>query len=280
MARSGKAIAWLAPATKRARVVAALLLLLLVGVAVCIAASSRWSYKEQDRVNVSVGHTVEHVAGTDELGRDRSVRVSFALLLALAGALVAASLATVLGAGVGVGAAFAPRWLGRGMMYASDLLLTLPWLFLLMIVRASLPLNLDPKVSASVTFLLLGVLGWPAFARIHYARSRVLRSGDWMLQARAAGLAQSRMASRHLLPHLKPVLVAQFLLYLPICITAEANLGALGLGVSEPLPSWGSMLLAMKSTAMLSSTRWVYFAPILLIVVLLLLEMMAFREEA
>ena len=272
--------AWLVPARGRARLVAGALLLLLVIAAASVVGSSRWRYDVQDRDNVRLGRTAEHSTGTDDLGRDRSVRVSYALLLALAGALAAAALATIMGACVGAGAAFAPRAVGKLMMYGSDLMLTLPWLFLLMIVRASLPLNLAPVASAVITFLLLGALGWPAFARINFARSRRMQSADWMLQARAAGLRPWSVTRSHVLPHLRPVLLAQFLLYVPICIAAEANLGALGLGISEPLPSWGSMLLAMRSTAMLSSTRWVYFAPILLVVVLLLLEMTAFQEEA
>ncbi len=255
------------------------LLVAMTLAAVMVVATSRWGYAVQDREQVDVGTVAGHVVGTDDLGRDRLVRVAVALLVSLAGAAGASLTATALGAAVGCGAALAPRGLGGVLLYGSDLLLTLPWLFLLMIVRSALPLNLAPAASAGVTFAVLGVLGWPVFARINYARTAAMRQAEWMLQARAAGLRPWRMAWRYMLPHLRPVLLAQFLVYLPICITAEANLGALGLGISEPLPSWGAMLLSLKSTAVLSGTRWVYLPLALLVLVLLLLETTVFGEE-
>ena len=255
------------------------LLIALVLGAVLVVATSHWGYAVQDREQVNAGRVAGHASGTDDLGRDRTVRVAVALLVSLAGAVGASLVATAVGGAVGAGAAFAPGLAGKALMYVSDLLLTLPWLFLLMIVRAALPLNLAPAASAAVTFLVLGALGWPVFARVNFARTMALRRADWMLQARAGGLVPARVAWVHVLPHLRPVLLAQFLVYLPICITAEANLGAMGLGISEPLPSWGAMLLSLKSTAVLSGTRWVYLPLGLLVLVLLLLETAVYGEE-
>ena len=247
--------------------------------AMLVLGVSRWGYAAQDREQVGTGSVAGHPTGTDDLGRDRLVRVAGAMLVSLAGAVGASLLATALGAAVGAGAAFAPGGLGMAMMYGSDLLLTLPWLFLLMIVRAGLPLNLGPGALAVMTFAVLGVLGWPVFARVNYARTGALRRSDWMLNARAGGLGGWRLGWAHVLPHLRPVLLAQFLIYVPVCITAEANLGTMGLGVGEPLPSWGAMLLSLKSTAVLSGTKWVYLPVGLLVLVLLLMETMVYREE-
>ena len=233
----------------------------------------------QDRANIAAGATPAHAVGTDDLGRDRGERVAVAFLVALAGAVAASLLATAIAAAVGAGAAFLPRVLGHALLYASDLMLTLPWIFLLMIVRSALPLNLHAGISAVVTFAMLAVLGWPAFARIHYARCVAVRDAGWMQHTRASGLRHWQIARAHVLPHLRPLLLVQFLLYVPICITAEANLGTLGLGISEPLPSWGSMLLSLKSTSVLSSTHWVFLPLVLLIVVLLALELTVFQEE-
>jgi len=255
------------------RLIAASILLLLTLTASVVMLGVPYHYAQQDRDNINAGATHQHWTGTDDLGRDRTVRLAGALLLGLIGAAAASALAGSLAVSAGMGAAFAPVWLGRIILYLSDVALTLPWLFLLMMVRSALPLNLAPIHSATLTFLLLGLLGWPAFVRANHARARTLRTAGWLVHGRAAGLHPLQLA-RQLLPHLAPLLLTQFLIYIPVCIVAEANLGTMGLGISEPLPSWGSMLLALQNSALSANTHWIYLPIALLVFVLLLLEML------
>ena len=189
--------------------------------------------------------------------------------------MIASAVATSSAAGVGTRAAFSPPAIASGLLLVSDLFLTLPWLFLLMIVRGGLPLTATPLQSAAVTFMILAALGWPACARAVYRGTLALRSSEWMIQCRASGLRTSQLIRRHLLPHLRPLLVPQFLICVPAFLVAEANLGALGLGIAEPLPSWGGMLLELDNSSLLAQSRWVYLPVVLLITVLLLLELIA-----
>jgi peptide/nickel transport system permease protein len=253
------------------------LILVLAAAASLILVRSPVGYAAQDRNHIAEGSTSKHWVGTDELGRDRGVRVSVALLAGMAGAVSASALATAISAAVGVAAAFAPRGISSALRYATDLFLTLPWLFLLMMVRSALPLTLAPLESAGVTFLLLALLSWPAYAGVSYARAIAIRNSEWLVHARAGGLRTSQLARRHVLPHLSPLLWSQFLICIPACLVAEANLGSLGLGISEPMPSWGSMLLSLGNTADLAGSAWVYLPIVLLVTVLLLMELLVFE---
>ena len=231
------------------------------------------SFSAQDRLNPAAEPSRLHPAGTDALGRDRLTRVAAGTLLGFTGATAAAALTTGLAALVGMSAALSPRLLSAPLLLASDLFLSLPWLFLLMMVRAGLPLSASPLFTATVTFLLLGLLGWPAAAHAVHAGTQRLMGSAWLLQARASGLSTGSIL-RHLAPQLGPLLLPQFLLSIPAFLMAEANLGTLGLGVGEPLPSWGSMLAELESSALLlGGSHWALLPVGVLLVSLALLQL-------
>lgn len=141
-------------------------------------------------------------------------------------------------------------------MAAIDLFMSLPWLFLLITVRAVLPLDLSPVLSAVVTFTLLGLLGWAASARVLCAGAQNLRNSMFMLNARGLGCATWRLISVQLVPNLRPILAAQFLISIPVFVLAEANLGMLGLGVSEPLPSLGGLMRELQNLPAVPFQAW------------------------
>ncbi len=247
-----------------------LLVIVLAAGWLCLRGNS----SEQDRDAVGAAASRAHLAGTDELGRDRATRLAAAIIFGLLSAVLAAAVSTSIALAISMGAAFAPPVIRSMLLYAGDLCLMLPWLYLLMLLRSALPLNLPAYASATVIFGLLALLGWPVYVRSLYQRAVSLRGEGWLLQARASGQGALRIARMHLLPHLRPLYLTQFLLCIPAFIVAEANLGALGMGVSAPLVSWGSLLQELASSAQLAATRWVYLPLALLVAVLFSLELM------
>ena len=231
---------------KAARWISVALLIVICAASLLANFLAPASYAAQFRDVPNSRPSSKHWLGTDALGRDRFSRVLYgtrvSLLLAPAAALVSTLLAVCLG---GVAGFLGGAW-ERLALWTTDLFLSLPWIFLLIAVRAILPLNVSPETSILITFSLLGILGWAPCARVLCASSRELRNCDFVLQARASGMKTSRVLAIHIVPNLAPVLLAQFWISIPVFILAEANLGVLGLGVAEPLPSWGSLLRELQ----------------------------------
>jgi peptide/nickel transport system permease protein len=216
-------------------------------------------YQHQFRDSPNASPSRRFPLGTDDLGRDRLSRLVYgtrvSLLLATASAVLSCAAATALGGAAGFGVA------DKFILGAADLSLSLPWLFLLLMVRAFLPLNVSPMLSVTITFLLLGVLGWAGPAKVVRAAVRKLNRSDFMLQARATG--SSRLLSKHLIPNVMPILWAQLWITIPAYVLAETTLGMLGLGVMEPLPSWGNLLRELEGAG-IAGHPWV-LAPVLLL---------------
>ena len=173
----------------------------VVLVSVCIVSlGAQWlaptGYAKQFREAPSSPPSRQHLLGTDEIGRDRFARVLYgtriSLLLAPAAALISTLLAALVGGLAGYPGGI---WL-RVATGVTDLFLSLPWLFLLITVRAVLPLNVSPLFSVLITFLILGLLGWAASARVLYQRTiapefRLHRAGSRLRPAWTPALLRS-----------------------------------------------------------------------------------------
>lgn len=263
----------------RLRWIAAVLLVVLFLAALCANLLAPAPYAKQFRNDTDHRPSKQFVLGTDELGRDRFSRLLYgmriSLLLAPAAALLTTLLAALIG---GAGAYFGGVW-DRGTRIVIDLFLSLPWLFLLLTVRALLPLDIPAVTSVVVTFTLLGFLGWAASARVVAAAVRGLRESDFVIQARASGCSSARLLVGQVLPNVRPILLAQFWISVPLFILTEANLGMLGLGVTEPLPSWGNLLRELENYTALTHAPWLWAPLVSLVIVVSLFQFVLAGEE-
>jgi peptide/nickel transport system permease protein len=130
-----------------------------------------------------------------------------------------------------------------------------------------------------ITFSLLGLLGWTTAARVLCASAASLRTSDFARQARAVGVTRGRLFWVHVLPNLKPVLYAQFWLSIPVFILSEANLGILGLGVAEPMPSWGSLLKELEGLISIGEQPWKFVPLALLVLVVTSFQILLSKQE-
>jgi peptide/nickel transport system permease protein len=226
---------------------------------------THYSYALQFRHFPNAAPSSMHWLGTDGLGRDLFTRVMYgtrvSLLLAPAAALLATAIATVLGGAAGL----VGGWVETLILATADLSMSLPLLFVLIALRAFLPLDISPVLSVVATFVTLGLLGWPSSLRLVCAASRNLRQSDHLLLARASGYSNSQLLFRQVIPHLRPIFLAQFWISIPLFILTEATLSMLGLGVMEPLPSWGNLLRGCEDFSAISANPW-RLAPLLLLV--------------
>jgi peptide/nickel transport system permease protein len=254
-------------APKSLRLISAFLLCVIFLLALGANFIAPYSYAKQFRDAPAAAPSAAHLFGTDALGRDEFSRLLYgtrvSLLLAPAAALLSTLIAGILGGLAG----FLGGWWERAILASADLLMALPLLFVLLALRATLPLDVAPLISAMATFLILSLLGWPSSLRVVWAAARNIRESDFLLLARSSGSRPVRIIARQILPNLRPVLAAQFWVNIPVFILAEATLSMLGLGVMEPLPSWGNLLRGLENPSAFHANPWTIAPLILLILV-------------
>lgn len=240
-------------ARKTLRRIAGFLLCAIFLLAIAAGFITPYSYAHQFRELPNAAPSALHPLGTDGLGRDLFARLLYGTRVSLLLAPAAALLSTLIAGALGGAAGFLGGWGEKAILAISDLSMATPLLFILIALRAMLPLDVAPLLSVLATFLILGLLGWPASLRVMCAATRDIRNSDFLLLARSTGCGPVRMIFRQIFPNLRPALLAQFWISIPLYILTEATLSMLGLGVSEPMPSWGNLLRGLEDFSEVSS---------------------------
>jgi peptide/nickel transport system permease protein len=194
--------------------------------------------------------------GTDAYGRDELSRLLFGGQISVAAGITATLIALLAGSILGIIAGYYGRWMDESLMGITELFLSLPWLYFLLGVRAFLPLHLS---TIRTFFLLTGVIGLIGWARpAKLVRGVVLssRNRNYVLAATGFGGSDFYLLRRHILPETFGLLLTQAALLVPRYIAAEVTLSFFGLGVNEPVPSWGNMLSALQQYSVLVSYGW------------------------
>ena len=224
--------------------VAALLLLALVFMAVFAEVVAPYGPLEQDTSAILAAPTQDHLMGTDNLGRDIWSRIIHGSRISLAVGIGAVMLGTFIGMCVGLASGYAGRTFDLVTQRVMDAWLAFPGLIFVLTVIAALGPGLRQ------TILAIGIGFIPATSRIVRSSVLSLKERDYVEAARTIGAGNVRIAFRHILPNLLPIVIILTSISMAAAVLAEATLSFLGVGVPPPAPAWGSML---------SGTARVYF---------------------
>lgn len=191
--------------------------------------------------------------GTDNLGRDVLSRVIWGVRVSVVVATTAVLVAGFAGGALGILSGVQRRILSPVIMRLADMVLSIPFFLLAILVVAALGPNLRNVV------IVLALVRWPRYARVAHAQTLEASKREFVRAAIALGARRFRVVWRHILPEVLPPLVVVATLEVGLMVIYEAALSFIGLGVQPPTPSWGSMLSAGQEYV--ASAWWIATFP-------------------
>jgi peptide/nickel transport system permease protein len=223
-------------------------------------------FKDGTLVTTTESHGPWLPLGADALGRDVFARVLLGARLSLGVSMLAAAIALFLGAVIGAIAGYVGGWCDDVLMRFADFVLVLPVVYVVIVLRASMPLVLSTGQVFWTMATILGLAGWPYAAHGVRAIVSLERNREYAEAAHALGAGPWRILLRHLLPATRGFLSVQATVLIPVFILTEATLSFVGFGFAEPVPSWGVMLHEAVEAGALADAPWL-LAPAAAIVI-------------
>ena len=221
-----------------------------------------YSYEEITSTGRLAKPSLQHLLGTDELGRDVFTRLLYGARISLMVGLIPTVLSMAAGAILGILAGFLGGKIDSIIMRLADIMLAFPSMLLAMVIMYTLG---DGIMNI---FLALALVNWASVARIVRAETLKLKETEYVEAAHSIGVSRLKIMLRHILPNCIPSLIVLFTLNIPSAILSESSLGFLGLGIQKPMASWGLMVNAGRQY--LYTNPWLSLAPSTAIMIIVL----------
>jgi peptide/nickel transport system permease protein len=182
------------------------------------------------------GPTADHWAGTDQLGRDTYTRVLYGGRVALQVAAIGVSVSLIIGLVLGMLAGYGPRWLDNVLLLLFDAIRSFPTIILALAAVALI----GPSLKLVLAIVIITSI--PSYARLARTSTLSLKRTEFIVAERSLGAGLVRILFRHVMPNVIGPLLILAAMDVPVVVTVEAGLSFLGLGVSPPTASWGTIL--------------------------------------